>query len=83
VDGIVTFGQAKESSGGGFGARNGRKAGLEKIRVFLKKRTQWVFCLFFWFFGVFWDFFCIYICPEERVFRVFSVSRTLLGASRL
>jgi hypothetical protein len=31
VDGIVTFGQAKESSGGGFGARNGRKAGLEKI----------------------------------------------------
>ncbi len=31
VDGIVTFGQAKEN-GGGFGARNGRKAGLEKTR---------------------------------------------------
>jgi hypothetical protein len=25
----------------------------------------------------------LYICPEERVFRVFSVSRILLGASRL
>ncbi len=35
VDGIVTFGQAKEI-GGGFGARNGRKAGLEKTRVFKK-----------------------------------------------
>ncbi len=31
-----------------------------------------------WFF---WVFLCI--CPEERVFRVFSVSRILLGASRL
>ncbi len=40
---------------------------------------------FFWFFlgflgslGFFWVF-----CPDERVFRVFSVSRILLGASRL
>jgi hypothetical protein len=30
--------------------------------------------------GFFWDF--LYICPEERVFRVFSVSRILLDASR-
>jgi hypothetical protein len=27
--------------------------------------------------------FFLYICPEERVFRVFSVSRILFGASRL
>jgi hypothetical protein len=56
-------------------------AGLEKTWV-LKKTSQW----FFWgVFGVFWDFFGFlkYICPEERVFRVFSVSRILLGASRL
>jgi hypothetical protein len=33
---------------------------------------------FFGFLGVF-----LCICPEERVFRVFSVSRLLLGASRL
>jgi hypothetical protein len=32
--------------------------------------------------GFFWVFF-LYICPEERVFRVFSVSKILLGASRL
>jgi hypothetical protein len=32
---------------------------------------------------VFFGFFEKYICPEERVFRVFSVSRILLGASRL
>jgi hypothetical protein len=25
----------------------------------------------------------LYICPEEGVFRVFSVSRILLGASKL
>jgi hypothetical protein len=28
-------------------------------------------------------FLYIYICSEDRVFRVFSVSRILLGASRL
>ncbi len=41
----------------------------------LKKKTQprGVFCFFLGFFG----FFFIYICPEERVFRVFSVSRIL------
>jgi hypothetical protein len=46
------------------------KAGLEKTLV-KKKPGQWVFLGF------------LYICPEERVFRVFSVSRILLGASRL
>jgi hypothetical protein len=43
VDGIVTFGQAMESSGGGFGSRNGRKAGLEKTRVLKQNLAQWVF----------------------------------------
>ncbi len=41
---------------------------------------------FFWFFWVFWVFsvFFGFYCPEERVFRCFfSVSRILLGASRL
>ncbi len=56
------------------------EAGLEKTRV--KKKTSPVgFLVFFWFFCVFWIF--LYICPEERVFRVLSVSRILLGASRL
>jgi hypothetical protein len=54
------------------------KAGLEKNPGFFKKQKNqpsgffWVSLVFF-----------IYICPEERVFRVFSVSRILLGASRL
>jgi hypothetical protein len=38
------------------------KTGLKKTRV-KKKPAQWVFFL--------------YICPEERVFRVLSVSRLL------
>jgi hypothetical protein len=74
------------------------QAGLEKTRVYyIKKPAQWFFWVFgffcffcfFWFFGflVFWFFwffwFFLYICPEERVFRVFPVSRILLGASRL
>jgi hypothetical protein len=68
------------------------QAGLEKTRVFyLKKKPSPVgFLSFFGFFGVFlfFCFFCFFlfffnICPEERVFRVFSVSRILLGASRL
>jgi hypothetical protein len=40
------------------------KAGLEKI--LLKRPAQWVFFGFFLVFRVF-----LYICPEERVFRVF------------
>ncbi len=51
---------------------------LEKTRVFKKNQPMG----FFGFFGGFLVFF-LYICPEERVFRVFSVSRILLGASRL
>jgi hypothetical protein len=60
------------------------EAGLEKTRVFLKNPAQWVFWGFlgFWVFLGFLGFFK-YICPEGRVFRVFSVSRILLGASRL
>jgi hypothetical protein len=61
------------------------EAGLEK-NPGLKKTARWGF---FWVFWVFWCFvvfflvFLKYFCPEERVFRVFSVSRILLGASRL
>ncbi len=62
--------------------KRGGRAGLEKPGLLWKKPAQWgffggVFSLF-WVFSVF-----IYICPKERVFRVFSVSRILLGASRL
>ncbi len=47
------------------------KAGLEKIRVFLRKKTSPV------------GFFYIYTCPEERVLGFFSVSKIFLSASRL
>jgi hypothetical protein len=60
-------------------------AGLEKTRGFLKKPSPVGLLIFFgvfWVFGFLWFFF-LYICPEERVFRVFSISRILLGASRL
>ncbi len=57
------------------------KAGLEKTR-FEKKTKPSVFFVVFFFFLFFLGVFT-YICPEERVFRVFSVSRILLGASRL
>ncbi len=58
-----------------------------KTRFFFFNPALWVFLGFFgffWgFFGFFWFFLVfLYICPEERVFRVFSVSRILLGASR-
>jgi hypothetical protein len=60
------------------------EAGLEKTRVKKKKPAQWLFFGFFCFFCFFLFFLgFLYICPEERVFRVFSVSRILLGASRL
>ncbi len=58
----------------------GRKAG------FKKNQLSGFFCfLFFFGFLRFFLFFFVffYICPEERVFWVFSVSRILLGASRL
>jgi hypothetical protein len=54
------------------------QAGLEKTRFF------WIFFVFFLFFEFFCVFnFFIYIFPEETVFRGFSVSRVLYGASRL
>jgi hypothetical protein len=52
----------------------GVKAGLEKPG-FKKKTSPVGFLVFFWFFGFF--------CLEERVLVFFSVSRILLGASRL
>jgi hypothetical protein len=55
------------------------QAALEKTHV-LKKKPSPVGFFVFLFFIV---FFSSYICPEERVFRVFSVSRILFGASRL
>jgi hypothetical protein len=57
------------------------EAGLEKTQVKKKKTSQVGFLVFFGVFWVFWGF--LYICPEEGVFRVFSVSRILLGVSRL
>ncbi len=50
--------------------------GWKKPGFFIKKKkpAQWVFCFFLGFFM---------ICPGERVFRVFSVSRILLIAYRL
>jgi hypothetical protein len=53
---------------------NSGKVGKTLVK---KKPAQWV-CLVF--LGIFFN---IYICPEERVFWVYSVSRILLGASRL
>jgi hypothetical protein len=48
---------------------------------FFKNQPSGFFWVFLGFFGflVFWVFFgfFLYICPEERVFRVFSVSRIL------
>ncbi len=54
------------------------QAGLEKPRLKKKPAQCFFFVGFLGFFLVF-----LYICPEERVFRVFSISRILLGASRL
>jgi hypothetical protein len=60
---------------------------LEKTPGFSKKKkpAQWVFLGFLVFFGFsgFFVFFFIYLPKERGVFRVFSVSRILLGASRL
>ncbi len=61
---------------GGSGGRVGKNPGFFK-------KTQpsgffWVFWVFLGFLGFFGFF-----CPDERVFRVFSVSRIPLDASRL
>jgi hypothetical protein len=55
------------------------KAGLEKNPGFKKKIQPSGFFWVFWaFLGVFSGFF-LYICPEERVFRVFfSFKNTLI-----
>ena len=63
-------------------------AGLEKTRVFLKKPSPVGFFVFFWVFWVLLGFlfflgFLGFFCPDKRVFKVFLVSRILLGASRL
>jgi hypothetical protein len=56
--------------------------GLEKTRFFFKNPAQCFFLFFFGFFVFFW-FFWGFFSPEERVLGFFSVSRILLGASRL
>ncbi len=72
----------EDAGGGGLGARlHCLVPGLEKNPSFFFKRSQVVFWGFLGFVGVFGFF--LYICPEERVSRVFSISRILLGASRL
>jgi hypothetical protein len=54
---------------GGHNAEAGRlEPGLEKTR-FKKNQPSGFFCFFFRVSGFF-----LYICPEERVFRVYSVS---------
>jgi hypothetical protein len=52
---------------------------------FLNQPSGFFERFFFWGGGDFgfFGFFFKYICPEERVFRVLTVSRILLGASRL
>jgi hypothetical protein len=50
------------------------QAGLEKTRAFFSNQPSG----FFWCFSVFFYFFA-----QKRVFRIFSASRILLGASRL
>ncbi len=55
-------------------------AGLEITSFFFKPKQVG----FLGFFGLLVFLVFLYICPEERgVFRVFSVSRILFGASRL
>jgi hypothetical protein len=72
------------SDGGGrLGARlHCLVPGLEKTRVFKKEPAQWVYL--FNFFCVFLFFCFFYIFAQKREFLgFFSVSRILLGASRL
>jgi hypothetical protein len=58
-------------------AVDGLHPGLENARFFFFKPSP----VFFW---GFCGFFFFYLCAQKRgVFRVFSVSRILLGASRL
>jgi len=75
----VTFARRRSSLTSRWRARrSSSRQGWKKTGFFkIREPAQCVF----WFFGFFWVF--LYICREERVFRVFSVSRILLGASRL
>jgi hypothetical protein len=58
--------------------------GWKKPGYFKKKPAQWFFLGFLVFFGYFWFFgFLGVFCPEEMFLGFFSVSRILLGASRL
>jgi hypothetical protein len=54
---------------------------------FFLNPAQWIVLGFLGFFGVFMGFLGLMgflgFLPDERVFRVFSVSEILLGASRL
>ncbi len=55
---------------------------LEKTRVFVKKPSPVGFLGFFWVFGVFWVFLGFF-ARTRGFLGFFSVSRILLGASRL
>jgi hypothetical protein len=71
-----------DGAGGAHGHGERLHAGLEKTWFFILKKNSPAGS--FVFFGVFWIFLgFLYICPEERIFRFFSVSRILLGASSL
>jgi hypothetical protein len=84
---VMTFPENKRSRGFGFVEYStdeqvdACQAGLEKTRFFfLKNPAQW----FFWvFFGGFWVFFLYIFAQEIEFIGFFSVSRILLGASRL
>jgi hypothetical protein len=60
-----------------------QQVGLEKTRVKKKNSPVGYFGIFAFFFGFFGFLRFFLYCPEERVFRVFSISRILLDASRL
>ncbi len=55
------------------GSRVGKNPGLK-----IKKTAQWVFWVFLGFRGFF-----VFFWPDKRVLGLFSVSRILIGASRL
>jgi hypothetical protein len=72
--------QPQRCAGGHQERRQVDQGRVGKTRFFFK--TQPASPVGFLCFFVFLGFFSSYICPEERVFRVFSDSRILLGASR-
>ncbi len=62
--------------------RVGKNPGLKKKNSLVGFLVFFLFLFFFFFLGGFLGFFGFF-CPEERVLGLFSVSRILLGASRL